>query len=129
MEEAGWRWLLQPELEKMFPFSIAALITSFVWSFWHLPLFFIKGSSQSGISFFAFMVLVIGVSFALATVYGYSKNIWLCVLMHCCLNAFPTSFEFKQDLSINTGISIVLVVSALIIRTIWVKRQNNNISN
>lgn len=125
MEEVGWRWVLQPELEKKFPFVIATLITSLIWSLWHLPLFFIKGSSQSDMNFFAFFILVIGVAFALATVYAYSKNIWLCALLHCCINALPTSFEFEQKLPTNIGVSIVLVVSALLVRFILIKNPKH----
>lgn len=124
MEEVGWWWVLQPELEKIFPFGIATIITSCIWTFWHLPLFFIKGSSQSYVNFWAFLILLIGISFAQAIVYRYSKNIWLCVLLHCSLNALPASYVFEENIPINTGISITMVVGALIVRQIFIKKSN-----
>ena len=129
MEEVGWRWVLQPELERIFPFGIATIITSFIWTLWHLPLFFIKGSSQSYVNFLAFLILLIGMSFAHATVYGYSKNIWLCTLVHCSLNALPVSFVFEENIPINTGISIIMVVGALIVRQILIKKSNLIVEN
>lgn len=96
---------------------------------WHLPLFFIKGSSQSYVNFLAFLILLIGISFAQATVYGYSKNIWLCALVHCSLNALPASFEFEENITINTGISIIMVVGALIVRKILTKKSNLIVGN
>ncbi|WP_442905418.1 CPBP family intramembrane glutamic endopeptidase [Kineothrix sp. MB12-C1] len=44
MEEIGWRYLLQPTLEKQFSYFIATVITAFIWWAWHLPMFFIPGS-------------------------------------------------------------------------------------
>ncbi len=129
MEEVGWRWVLQPELERIFPFGIATIITSLIWTLWHLPLFFIKGSSQSYVNFLAFLILLIGMSFVQATIYGYSKNIWLCALLHCSFNALPASFVFKENISINTGISIVMVIGALIVRKILVKRSDLVVEN
>ncbi|MDR1065640.1 MAG: CPBP family intramembrane metalloprotease, partial [Oscillospiraceae bacterium] len=45
-EELGWRGVLQPGLEKKLPFIPATVITAVVWTFWHLPLWWINGSGQ-----------------------------------------------------------------------------------
>ena len=119
LEEVGWRGVLQPELEKILPFSIATVITSVIWTMWHIPLFFIDGSSQSYVDFRAFSILLIGLSFAQAIIYRYSKNVWLCVLFHCSLNALPATFAFKEGIKTNTGIAIVMVVGALFTLIIW----------
>lgn len=39
-EEPGWRGFLQPELQRRFSPLVAAILVSFAWSLWHLPLFF-----------------------------------------------------------------------------------------
>ena len=46
LEELGWRYILQPSLEKQYPFGIATSLTACIWAVWHLPLFFIKNSKQ-----------------------------------------------------------------------------------
>ena len=40
MEEAGWRYITFPELDKKFGFAVSAAITGVIWAIWHLPLFF-----------------------------------------------------------------------------------------
>ena len=39
-EEFGWRGFLQKELQKKYNPLISALIISFFWSLWHLPLYY-----------------------------------------------------------------------------------------
>lgn len=46
LEEAGWRYITFPELEKKFGFAPGALIMGLIWALWHLPLFFIPGVNQ-----------------------------------------------------------------------------------
>lgn len=68
LEEAGWRCILQPELEKKYPFTIATIIVSMIWWLWHLPLFYIQGVGQYGQDYLAFGINVLGISFALASI-------------------------------------------------------------
>ena len=55
-EEAGWRMVLQPELEKALGFHGATLLTGGIWWVWHLPLFFIHGTAQESMNFFLFLL-------------------------------------------------------------------------
>lgn len=58
-EELGWRGTMQPILEKKTAFPIATLITGIVWSIWHLPLWFIEGTTQQNIPFLQFSIYAI----------------------------------------------------------------------
>ncbi len=51
LEELGWRGILQPKLEKLISYLPSVLVVGIVWSLWHLPLWFIPGTVQSGFSF------------------------------------------------------------------------------
>jgi membrane protease YdiL (CAAX protease family) len=42
LEEAGWRYILQPELDKKHGFVISAIIVAPIWAIWHLPLFLFR---------------------------------------------------------------------------------------
>ncbi len=113
LEEAGWRYILQPNIEKMLPFSIATLLTGAIWMLWHVPLFFMVGTSQQNMNFGAFFVFLISFSFSLAVIRTLTKSIWLCVLFHAALNAAGTVFAVDLS-SMNTVIfSLIMVLISL----------------
>ena len=45
-EEFGWRGFLLPRLQARHNALVSGLIVGLAWSTWHIPLFFIKGTSQ-----------------------------------------------------------------------------------
>ena len=47
-EEFGWRGYLLPRLQARHNALISALLVGLTWGAWHVPLFFIKGTSQYG---------------------------------------------------------------------------------
>lgn len=114
MEETGWRWILQPEFEKIFPFIPSVILTSVIWTLWHIPLFFIEGSSQSRVSFLPFFLLIIGMSFAQAVLFKLSKNVWISILLHCSFNAFQMSIVVEETLITSIIIAIILIFGSLI---------------
>ena len=122
MEETGWRWHLQPELEKKYPLAFAAMITSVIWMAWHLPLFLIEGTTEASTNLLSFFILLIGLSFALAVLYRVSQKVSLAILMHCVLNAFQNTLVFKVELSTSILISAFLICAALAVN-IWCKRR------
>lgn len=98
LEEAGWRYILQPELEQKYGFLVSALVTSVIWWLWHLPLFFIQGVSQYGADFLIFGINVLGLSFALGAIRKCTGNVWLCVLFHCIINSLQGVYIMILDL-------------------------------
>lgn len=115
LEELGWRYILQPELEKNLPFGIAASFTACTWSVWHLPLFFMYGTVQSNMHFGLFAIMVFGMSFALATIYYVSKNIWLCILFHSMINALASSWIIKDSVIIKICTTLSIIILSFII--------------
>jgi len=102
-EEIGWRGYILPFLEKRFGLIIGSLILGLVWAAWHIPLWFIPGSSQSYMNFFAFMLSSIGVSYILSWVRAASGNRLLsCLIAHGAINSFAVLFPvFITDNSAN----------------------------
>lgn len=45
-EEFGWRGFLLPRLQSRYSALVSSLIVGVVWATWHIPLFFIQGTSQ-----------------------------------------------------------------------------------
>ena len=76
MEEAGWRSVLQPELEKKFGFIITALIFSIIWFAWHLPLYFIPEISEARFDIWFFLFVCIMTSFLYGAIRRITGNIF-----------------------------------------------------
>lgn len=115
LEEAGWRYILQPELEKKYKFTVSTLIVSLIWWVWHLPLFYIQGVSQYGQNYFAFGINVLGLSFALASIRKNTNSVWLCVLFHCIVNSLSGIYIINDNILGNIITSIILILSSLIL--------------
>lgn len=129
LEEIGWRYVLQPALEKQFPFGIATTITACIWAIWHLPLFFIVGSVQYNWNFGIFIISIFGMSFALATIYYVSKSIWLCILFHGITNALSSSWIIKENIEIKICTTILIIVLSFVIVTYQKKKKDKYIEN
>jgi membrane protease YdiL (CAAX protease family) len=123
LEEAGWRYILQPMLEKKYHFMIATLLTGIIWWVWHLPLFFIQGVSQYGQNFFAFGINVLGLSFALASIRKTSQSVWLCVLFHCIVNSLSGIYIVNNNIWGNVVSAVVLMVASFIFITMNDKKK------
>lgn len=109
LEEAGWRYILQPELDKKCGYFISAAIVTIIWSVWHLPLFFIQGTSQFGTNFWLFAINVIGLTFALGAIRKISGSVLLCVLFHCIHNAGSVTFNIPDTLFGNVITTLLLI--------------------
>ena len=128
MEEVGWRWVLQPELEKKFPFALSAVFTSIIWALWHGPLFFIQGSSQSQVEFIPFFILLVGMSVVQAALFEFSKNIWLSILLHCSFNAFQMAFVFEEKLLTSIFVSLIMIAGTMLLRVLTKKSGTKTIA-
>jgi membrane protease YdiL (CAAX protease family) len=70
-EELGWRgYILDPMEERLGPW-LGNLVLGVIWTCWHIPVFFIPGTSQTVMPFLAFMVLMIGYSWF----YGWIRQV------------------------------------------------------
>ncbi|CAM3307732.1 CPBP family intramembrane glutamic endopeptidase [Aequorivita lipolytica] len=73
-EEFGWRGYALPLLEKRFGIWYANIILGVIWACWHLPLWFITGSSQTYMNFGGFILLLVGYSFIFSWIRKISGN-------------------------------------------------------
>ncbi|GIM27642.1 CPBP family intramembrane metalloprotease [Clostridium polyendosporum] len=130
LEELGWRYILQPTLEKQFPFEIATSFTACIWALWHLPLFFIVGAraTHNTLNFSLFTIAAFGMSFALATIYYVSKNIWLCILLHTLVNSFSYSWIISDTIEVKICTTVVMIILSSVI-VMYHKKKQNQIAN
>lgn len=84
-EEYGWRGFAIKRLLKCTNPNLTSLIIGLVWGLWHLPLFYMLGSSQYelNIPFVAFLISVVGTSFIYTCLYQRTKgSIFSAILLH-----------------------------------------------
>lgn len=117
LEEAGWRYILQPELEKKYSFIVSTIIVSIIWWLWHLPLFYIQGVGQYGQNYLAFGISVLGLSFALASIRKNTGSVWLCVLFHCIVNSLSGIYVINDNIWGNiTAAAILILCSCVLVK-------------
>lgn len=115
-EEVGWRMILQPELEKKFNFHIATIFTAIIWWLWHLPIFFINGTTNANMNYFLFGIMCLTLCYALATIRKLSNCIFPCILTHCLINGLSAIFLFNYSwLSCCISLIVTIIVSMLIL--------------
>jgi len=92
-EEIGWRGYILPFLEERFGRWYGSIILALVWSCWHIPLWFIPGTSQTYVPFAGFIMLTLGYSLFYSWIMKSSGNRPLAGLMvHGTANAFVPVF-------------------------------------
>jgi uncharacterized protein len=113
-EEPGWRGMMQPEMQRRFSPLVAALIVSFFWSLWHLPLHLngfypediVPGMLGGGI----YRILL---AIFLAWFYNRSGgSIFLMIFMHTCFNQL-VNFLPVSDIGLLVLWIVIVVVIVL----------------
>ena len=110
-EDLGWRGPLQPTLETRFSFWISSLITDYIWAVWHVPLWFVIGSSQSGMPFILFSLFAIYLSILLAAVFKKTNSVLFCTIFHGLINTLLSLFVIKINLLFILGLVGLLFFS------------------
>lgn len=86
-EEMGWRGFALPRLQSKHNALVSSLILGTIHCCWHIPLFFITGSSQIGIPFPIYLVLVVTQAIYATWLYNNSRgSLILTVLAHFAFN-------------------------------------------
>lgn len=113
-EELGWRGTMQPALERRTAFPVATLITGIVWSVWHLPLWFIEGTTQQNIPFFPFSIYAIFLSYWLACVYKKTSCVFYCAVLHGLSNLLMSVFVIKVNWILAAGLIIMDIIAVIL---------------
>ncbi len=86
-EEVGWRGYAPPRFQTDWSVLFSSLVLGALWGLWHLPMFFVAGTSQSEMSFLPFMIWVIALSILFTWVYnGTGGSLLLAVFAHGATN-------------------------------------------
>ena len=97
-EELGWRGFALDKLQERWNPFVSSLVLCFFWWAWHLPLFFVQGTTQytTGINSTGFMVFtlcIIPLTFIMTWTYNHTRrSILSAVLLHMAYNFFLSLF-------------------------------------
>ncbi len=117
-EEYGWRYYLQPLLQKKFGLRKGVILLGIVWGLWHLPIDFFYYTQDSGLAMAAaqqITCITLGIFFAYA--YMKTQNIWVPVLLHFFNNNLVPVFagNYSADVLENQHVEWSELPAALLI--------------
>lgn len=89
-EEYGWRGFALKRLLKCVNPNLASLIVGLIWSFWHLPLFYMIGTSQyeSNLPFLTFLIIVTSSSLIYTYMFKVTKESVFSAIFYHWLNTY-----------------------------------------
>lgn len=118
-EEYGWRYFLQPYLQKRYGTCKGLVLVGVIWAVWHLPLTLYYYSPEAPMQEMTFrIVFCICLSFVMGYFYMKLNSIWLPVTMHFFNNGMSSLLANPTEASQASG-SIIswpdVVVGSIII--------------
>ena len=123
-EEYGWRGFALDPLQKRTNALTASLILGLIWSIWHLPLFFIEGTTQASIPMYQYFLQTIVLSIFYTWLYNNTGgSVLIAIIFHAVSNISAAIIPFwTTELGrwIDFGL---LVFVAVVILSIWGSRH------
>ena len=121
-EEYGWRYYLQPLLQKRFGLRKGVLLLGVIWGLWHLPLdFFYYTTPDMGVIYVASQIVTcVFIGIFLAYVYMKTRNIWVAVAVHYMNNNLIPMFVGNYSADVLQGQTIAWgdVLASLILNLV-----------
>ena len=130
-EEFGWRGVVLPALEARMPSPLASLVLGGIWTSWHLPLFFVSTSAQSGLPFWLFGLLTLPLCVLITWVYhGSKESLLLVMLLHAGVNTWSGALNISPEAMGSTRPLVLVVVltwlAALVVMGIGFRRDRHD---
>lgn len=132
-EEYGWRGYLLVKLQQRWNALSSSLIVGIVWGLWHLPLFFMVGTSQHELHlpFVVFLVGTIAVSVLMTWVNNNTRNsIWAAIFLHWLYTyaGQVNSSGVTRSAAFNWLEMTPYVLIALVVIIVWGPKRLTRIS-
>ena len=114
-EELGWRGYAQPRMQARTGAAFAGLAIGFIWSLWHLPMFFFFPSvtGQLPIEYYIPLISAEGVLFA----WLYNRtggSVLLCVLFHAGINFALGVVGIEALMASKLSLTILLILTVVL---------------
>jgi membrane protease YdiL (CAAX protease family) len=131
-EEIGWRGFLVPELAKVVPFPVVALVSGLMWAAYHYPVLLFADYNAGAPAWYSvscFTLMVLAVSFVMTWLALRSRSLWPAAILHASHNLFIQSIftpltrdtgltkyiidEFGVGLAVTSAIAAVVAYLAM----------------
>ena len=125
LEEIGWKGYCEDSIGNYMNWFWESVIFGAIWSFWHFPLLFIKGTYQAGLMVdplfvINFFVSAIPMGFIITWVYLASdRSILACIIFHLFVNFMQEKIAMTPETKCVETI-VVFVAAAIIV---WVRKD------
>ncbi len=114
-EEIGWRGYLLHRLLKGRDPLYASLLVWIIWFGWHLPLFWLPGASQEGISIPAFVLFIAAWTVLFTWVYlGTSRSLLSVLLLHTSINTLSLFMQQVDPVHMNDPLLLQAILTAIL---------------
>jgi len=125
-EEFGWRGYALEKLQANLNSYWSSLILGFIWSLWHLPLFFMPNAIQSQIPIWQFILYTVTITFLYTWIYNFTgKSVFATLFFHLMMNLSLGIFPYFQTLlSGIIGYSILAIFTLVILLSFRKKTEN-----
>lgn len=96
-EEYGWRYFLQPIMQKKFGLRGGVVLLGLLWGIWHLPINLFYYSPETGLqSILTQLAGCVGMGIFFGWVYMRTHNIWAVTIIHFINNTIGTALFDTQ---------------------------------
>lgn len=125
-EEFGWRGYALPRLLTLWNPLVTSLFLGFIWGFWHLPLFYISGVSQSFMPFGIFLLLTTAFSILFTCFFlRTSRNLFSALLFHTAINTALSLFPpIEQKIGGNQMALTYLMIAYACVSVLIVVKES-----
>jgi uncharacterized protein len=120
-EEFGWRGYALPKMTDRYGWRVASLALGLVWAAWHLPLFFMPGTSQNQTPLAAFVVMTLAISVIFAWLFNHTRrSVVPALVLHTAINTWSfivpvlPSDETRRPYFLAAGLMVVIAVALLL---------------
>ena len=116
-EEFGWRGYAIDRLQAKYNALYSSIALGVIWAFWHLPFWFVAGSSHQSNSFLWFLVLVIFLSILYTWIYKNTEgNLLAATIFHAMSNlAIIILFPLSQTTYGGFYYILIIIIFTILI--------------
>ena len=121
IEEIGWKGYCEDSIGAYMNWFLESLVFGALWSFWHFPLIFIKGTYQAGLMVnplyvINFFLSGIPLGFLITWVYLVSdRSILACMIYHLAVNFLQEKIAMTPETKCVETLVVTLAAAAIVI--------------